>query len=190
MCVKGTPLVQEGRNLFWLKDKSGSLLVRLEKPFPFAVDQRLDVVGFPSIASSQLALEYASLSSSAAGNSAQMMAPSRISPGVPRTDGLPSLRHVEQVRSLKSEQAVLAYPVTLQSTVTCIDKAWHLLFIQDDSGGIFVETGDRVPDLMPGRPVEIHGVSGEGAFAPIITLTRFRVLGEGRQPRPRAASFE
>src|SRR5687767_998998 len=46
---------------------------------------------------------------------------------------LPTLRTVQQVRSLSYEEAKRAYPVRVQAVVTFVDRDWGLLFVQDET---------------------------------------------------------
>src|SRR5208282_4495767 len=53
-------------------------------------------------------------------------------------------------------------PVRLTGVVTYCDPEWHLLFLQDDSGGFFVDLKEEVADLKVGRLVEISGKLAPG----------------------------
>src|SRR5690606_31479083 len=60
---------------------------------------------------------------------------------------------------------------------------------QDDTGGIFVENlATAAP--QPGNLVEVSGVSHPGAFAPIISDPRWKILGQAPLPGPKNVSIE
>jgi len=75
-------------------------------------------------------------------------------------------------------------PVRIQGVVTYCDPEWHLLFLQDDSGGFFVDLKDEVPELKVGRLVEVSGKLAPGNRG--IEEPRFRVLGMAPMPAPQA----
>jgi two-component system sensor histidine kinase/response regulator len=189
--VKGTTSLQEGRDLFWMHDNSGSLLVQLDRSSPLVSRGEIEVVGFPSLRSSKLMLEHASCRSlEQEKDSSQIGAIGSVGLAAQQAAALPTLNHVEQVRGLKPEQAALGYPVRLQATVTYVDYAWGNLFVQDSTGGIFVQGDNQAANLKRGELVEVIGVSSEGDFAPTVVSSRIRVLGQGEQPVARPVSFE
>src|SRR6516164_4423054 len=96
---------------------------------------------------------------------------------------LPSLTTATQVKQLTSEQAALHYPVHIHGVVTFVAEPIEQLFIQDESGGIFVEIhGDYGFHIRPGHLLDIQGVSSPGGFAPDIAPLEIRLLGEGPLP--------
>jgi len=96
-----------------------------------------------------------------------------------------------RVHQLTGDQAALPYPVHLQAVVTFCDESIGQLFVQDDTGGIFVEIqGDYGFRLQPGQKLEIEGVSSPGGFAPDIVPDKIRLLGNGTLPTPRIVTFE
>src|SRR5215471_10399757 len=73
---------------------------------------------------------------------------------------LPLLTTASQVKQLTSEQAERHYPVRIRGIITFVAEPIEQLFIQDESGGIFVEIhGDYGFQMRPGQVLEIHGVS-------------------------------
>jgi hypothetical protein len=61
----------------------------------------------------------------------------------------PVLTRIAEVRELSPKKLVRNPPVRLRGMVTYHDPAWSLLFIQDESAGIFVLRGER--DTPPRR---------------------------------------
>ena len=109
----------------------------------------------------------------------------------PRPDGgalapsLPLLTTAEQVRRLSPAEALKGYPIRLQAVVTYNDPDMRLLFVQDRTGGIYVEAWRHIHRLEPGDRVSVEGRSSPGAFAPIVDHPRVRVLGPGPLPAAR-----
>lgn len=107
------------------------------------------------------------------------------------------LRTAAEIRRLSVEQADTRYPVRLRGVVTYFDvkipkKAFR--FIQDDTAGIYFYIGGddsqtNLP-LQAGQWIEIEGETGAGAFAPVVTTHRIRILGETNLPEAKPVSFE
>jgi PAS domain S-box-containing protein len=189
--VKGRTAVREGQELLWVQDNTGSVLVRSDRSLPFVMREEIEVVGFPSMRSSQLTLEHACfrfLEQEKASSQTGMSPSAGLL--VLQTGALPLLNHAEQVRSLKPEQAALGYPVRLQATVTYVDFAWGNLFVQDKTGGIYVQGNIQASNLKRGQLVEVTGVSNEGDFAPVVVSSQIRILGRGELPVARSVSLD
>ncbi|MGC9940822.1 MAG: PAS domain-containing sensor histidine kinase [Verrucomicrobiota bacterium] len=108
---------------------------------------------------------------------------------------LGELRTAEQVRRLSAQQADLHYPVRLRGVVTFFDDKIALKsfrFIQDDTAGIYfyVDGSANNPPLHAGQLVELEGVTGAGAFAPVVTSHRIQILGETNLPPAKPISFD
>jgi signal transduction histidine kinase len=102
---------------------------------------------------------------------------------------LPTLTHVDQIRSLSPEQASLGYPVLVRGVIT-MDAPAPDFFVQDATAGIYVEgsVSAKFPHLLS-QVVEVEGVTGPGKFAPVIRETTLRVLGQGALPKPQLFPF-
>ena len=104
---------------------------------------------------------------------------------------LPALISARQVHQLTTEQAVLAYPVRVRGVITYVAEDVGQLFVQDETGGIFVEIhGDYGFRMKTGQVLAIEGVSAPGGFAPDIVPRRIRLAGEAPLPPPRKVTFE
>lgn len=71
-------------------------------------------------------------------------------------------------------------PVRITGVVTYCDPDWHLLFLQDSTGGFFVDLKDAVPGLDVGRLVEVSGKLAPGNRG--IDDADFRLLGTAPMP--------
>jgi PAS domain S-box-containing protein len=106
------------------------------------------------------------------------------------TARLPTLTTVTQVRHLSAEEAGRGYPVHLHAVVTYTYSQMSQFFVQDSTGGIYVEAWRHLWEIPAGRLVEIVGKSGPGLFAPIIEPSRVTVLGAAPMPTPEKVSFD
>jgi hypothetical protein len=66
--------------------------------------------------------------------------------------------------------------------VTYFDPVWRLLFVQDNSAGIFVDLHGVDPGLRVGDAVDIEGTSSPGEFAPSVRYARHVRRGTRRLP--------
>ena len=97
-------------------------------------------------------------------------------------EDLPLLTSIAAIRHLSADEAALRYPVKVRGVVTYYDLAWRLLFIQEESNGIFVHAADLDETFAIGELVEVSGWSGPGEFAPEIDQPSIERLG--RAPLP------
>ena len=101
------------------------------------------------------------------------------------------LRTAAQVRSLTPQQASRGLPVKLKGVVTFCNEGLNSRFVQDDTAGIyFFNIRSNAPALTAGQTVEIEGVTGPGAYAPIIVPHSIKVAGEGKWPDAKAATSQ
>ncbi|HET6568867.1 MAG TPA: ATP-binding protein [Rhodothermales bacterium] len=94
-----------------------------------------------------------------------------------------ALTKVAGIRALSSREAARGYPVDLSVTVTYYDPEWGLLFVQDETNGIFVDVHGEAPqDLHPGDRIELKGVTDPGDYAPSVAKPQIRRIGPGPLP--------
>ena len=103
---------------------------------------------------------------------------------------LPTLTRIEQIRRLTAEDAARGYPTCIRGVVTYYDVTLRDLFIQDSTGGIWVDSKFDRPSLHVGEFVQVEGVSGPGDFSPEIQRSLFRNLGEAPMPKPSRPSSD
>ncbi|HEX6738939.1 MAG TPA: sensor histidine kinase, partial [Vicinamibacteria bacterium] len=96
----------------------------------------------------------------------------------------PALVPVAGIRALSPDEARQRRPVRVRGVVTAHDPTRNLLFVQDETAGIYVEAWRHLYDVRPGQTVEVAGWTDRGAFAPIIIWPRLRVVGSADFPRP------
>ena len=88
----------------------------------------------------------------------------------------PFLTNAESVRMLSDSGAKLGYSVQLQGVVTYYDPDWPILYIQDESSGIYVELEKQDYSVKPGQLVEIEGISSPGSFLPVVSKASLKTL--------------
>ncbi len=113
--------------------------------------------------------------------------PPRVSTGL-TTPVIPPLTRVAQILDLSPKQAQAHRPVRVRGIVTCYDNGM-VLFVQDETAGVFVYyTGDRLA-LREGEAVEITGSTRQGRYSPIIDPDRIEPLKQGPAINPKPVSL-
>ena len=95
---------------------------------------------------------------------------------------LATLTRAEQILRLTPDQAKLEYPVHLRGVVTYYGGLGWELFVQDTTGGVFVECGNHLQAVTAGQQVDLIGVTAPGSFSPEVVRPRINVLGPGAFP--------
>ncbi len=93
------------------------------------------------------------------------------------------------VLSLKPEQADKQIPVELTGVVTVSISGWGgKFFLQDATGGIFVNDTRKPPD--PGDRVAVSGFTHLGGYAPDVNSRHWTPLGTAPLPEPKKVSVD
>ncbi len=169
----------------FITDETGGIQVKTLQMASVQPGTYIDVLGFPSVAGSQVILEdalfrevgkegfFPQKESSQQGGDEQAVDSSL------REGRLPLLTTVEEVHRLTASEAKRNYPVRLRGVVTYTDTLWEFAFIQDSTAGIFMfPNREAVPRLEAGQLVEVEGRSGPGDFAPVVVDPQVRILGK------------
>jgi signal transduction histidine kinase len=101
---------------------------------------------------------------------------------------LPVLTKVSQIRSLSPTGARLGYPVRIDGVVTFYNPGWHLLTVQDETGGIAVDSGAAVISEGQHESVVVEGYTGWEGFSYLIIRPKIRRTGSKSKVQPRAAT--
>ena len=100
------------------------------------------------------------------------------------------LTRIEQIRELTRQKAALKPEVCLHAVVTFYDPDGNNVYIQDATGGNWVDIGPKPwPDMKVGDWVEVRGVVQWLDFAPDVAKAHFRVLGRVPLPLAPMVSF-
>jgi PAS domain S-box-containing protein len=102
-------------------------------------------------------------------------------------EGLPLLTRVSEIRQLTAQRADLGYPVHIRGVVTYSAKTG--VYLQDETGGIYVDAKGMTPSESAGNLVEVHGRTSSGPLTPEVTQTGIRRLGAGTLPKPRRLPY-
>lgn len=98
-------------------------------------------------------------------------------------------RSIDQIRRLPPEEYHRSYPVQIEGVITVCDPIWKLLFIEDDSGGIYVYESIPQPELKAGQKVRVKGFTAPGMFSPIVSDPGIEILGPGEWPVARTITY-
>jgi diguanylate cyclase (GGDEF)-like protein/PAS domain S-box-containing protein len=102
----------------------------------------------------------------------------------------PELTSVKAVRHFHGGQSGTAIQVHLRAVVTYYDTVAPNLFVQDRSGGIWVDLrGIKTAPPQTGQLLDLTGEVGEG-FSPYVAKPHWKVLGDSPMPRPTVLSYE
>src|SRR5271165_6523207 len=68
------------------------------------------------------------------------------------------MRSVREVGQLANAAAMHAYPIQLEGVVTYSDVEWGLLFVEDATGGIFIDVRQMGISIPAGTRVRVDAV--------------------------------
>jgi two-component system cell cycle sensor histidine kinase/response regulator CckA len=104
---------------------------------------------------------------------------------------VPVIQSIEEVRRLTPEMAGRKIPVAVVAAVTGDYTRFgeRVLFLQDETGGIYSYPGTNVANLAIGEDVLVVGTTGAGLFVPEILAGEIRPLGTRRAIRTTPAEI-
>lgn len=106
-----------------------------------------------------------------------------------KSEPLPTLTSCAQVRKLTAKEANRGYPIRLRGVVTYFDPVKPDFFIQDPSGGIWINWSPKLPRAVVGDLIDLQGVSIQTDFAPDIANPSWKVIRRVPMPQPKRVSF-
>ena len=177
--VSGQVKAQEPGHWVRIRDEGGQVDVMTGQLRPFSDDEWVEAVGYPLIkgAKWQLTGGLARAAGAAAAGAAE------------KPDS--TLRLAAQVFELAPKEEEQGRAVWLTGVVTWSHRNAPFFFMEDSSRGICVMragSGSRVS--LPGRRVEVQGVTGMGEYAPIVRATRFDQVSDLVLPVPEPTTLE
>ena len=168
-----------------LRDRTGQILIRTEQPAVFEAGETIEVVGHPTGRHLETSLSDPVFRIVPHGARVDVNA------NASRSEPLLKLRLAEQIMELRPEEAAQHYPAYLRGIVTWSDPKAGFFFLQDMSGGVRVQYGNRSdPPPPPGRIVAALGVSTNGVFAPELELKDLNVQEIAAYPPRRLVTYE
>lgn len=93
------------------------------------------------------------------------------------------------VRSLNVQEARRGYPVHLVGVVTYFEPYTPDLFLQDQSGGIWINWHSGLVQPSPGDLVDLTGITTQVDFAPDVANPVLKVIGHAALPKPKPSNF-
>ena len=94
------------------------------------------------------------------------------------------LDRVGAILDLSEQELSAGQRVQLRGVVTLLDPTWHLMAVQDASGGILVDMPHGTAGLALGTLVEVAGATSIDNHLPSIVTATVRTLGTGKMPEP------
>jgi signal transduction histidine kinase len=98
-----------------------------------------------------------------------------------------TLTNAAQVLTLSPVQASAGLPFKTRGLVTYCEPS--VLFVQDESAGIFIYQTKPSLDFLAGQYVEVTGVTSAGQYSPIIASPEFQLLEKGPRVTPRCTGI-
>jgi signal transduction histidine kinase len=99
---------------------------------------------------------------------------------------LPVLSDSAQLRRLPASEARRGYPVHLRGTVTFYDAEYRILTLQDEAGGVFVDSREQdLVNIFPGVTAEVDGYSGLEEYDTVVVKPRIRTGSQTVLPAAR-----
>ncbi len=98
--------------------------------------------------------------------------------------GRAGITNLAQLKRLTTEAASSRKPVKLQAVVTYVDADWHILFVEDETAGGYINSQNVSANLRPGDLLDISGVTGPGGYAPVIEDAQVRFVRRSHLPTP------
>ena len=157
--VQGTVKQQSPTRWLVLEDATGQVRIETWQARPVKAGQAVEAVGYPETRGPDLYLR------------AGLFRPLETVPTSTTGEGdkgVPTLRRIDRVRELSSEEAKRGYRVSLRGVVTCFRPATGLWFLQDSTAGIEVRPMGKEPALQAGDWVELTGRTAAGGLAPTV----------------------
>lgn len=102
--------------------------------------------------------------------------------------GSEALTSVAQVRALSTAEVAKGVPVDLHAIVTFFDPFEDIYFVQDSTGGIYLDSAKDAPALKAGDAVEVRGVTVP-SFAADIQPSAIVFEHAGKLPQPAPADW-
>jgi len=122
-----------------------------------------------------------------------LLASAGVRPLASAQTALPTLTSAYAVHSLTPAEAARHYPVRVGGICVIRFSGSNSLFLNEGKSGIYAKTkddGPLDPAIHSGSVLEIEGVTDPGEFAPIITDSKVRIVGERPLPPAPLVPFD
>ena len=114
----------------------------------------------------------------------------RGAPGLESLDGPGGqvLTNAAQLRTIPAIEAARQLPVKLRGVVTAVTP--RAIFLQDATGGTFINIVNDNPEAGPGDVLEVEGVTYAGRFVTGIRHSGYRKVGHQELPPGQPVDFD
>jgi len=178
--VMGTVVAREPGRFVRIRDAGGQVDLMTGQMRPLAIGEMIEAIGYPVVNGLQWQLEGAVF---------RELARPATNPAA--ADASVPIGLANDVMRLSADEAARGRPVHLTGVVTWSHNNAPFFFVHDSSGGVCVLRGKSTSAVRsPGRNVVVHGVTGVGAFAPVVIATDFDRISEAILPVARQVSIE
>jgi PAS domain S-box-containing protein len=172
-----------------VQDQTGSIRVKMEGTPNLRTNMYLDAIGYLNTNGTQPFIEDATLRWMGSGSMVKLDATNQTMLASLKGHLYPFIRQASSVRRLKPALAEEGYPVQIRGVVTYYDFKNYLLFIQDETGGIFI-LAENAMDIAAGQRVIVQGYSAPGDYAPLIRDPCFQILGTAPMPAAQIHNYD
>ncbi|MHB1306900.1 MAG: PAS domain S-box protein [Limisphaerales bacterium] len=174
-----------------LRDRTGDLLIQTRSTILMRPGMWIEAAGYPGVEGARSLLQDALFRR--VGYSS-WVSPDEVESAVISSsveNGRTALTNIAQIRRLQPTEANRPEPVRIRGVVTYYDPVDQMLFVQDESEGIYVQfDAEASPlDVQLGDRAVIDGVTGSGDFAPVIRWPRLSLQGPAPLPIARKTSL-
>jgi signal transduction histidine kinase len=189
--VRGTVIREKPGNYLLVRDSSGRVRANFDASVPYSAGSLVEIVGLPESQEGALVLDHSVILTTDSDPGAAPASTKVVIPTAANTN-LDELTQVVQVRNLSLAEAMRGHPVRITGVLTYRDPGQKVQFLQDNSGGIYIDLKRKKFDSLPDarQRVEIRGFSGPGEFAPVIEAEQVSALGEGDFPPPNPLAIQ
>jgi PAS domain S-box-containing protein len=98
---------------------------------------------------------------------------------------LPTLHRIKELRQLTAQESGRGYPLDFRGVITYYDYPHGDIFLQDATGGVYIDPPQVPLSLKAGQYVEIEGVSRPSDFMSDVANARINILSESSLPEAR-----
>ena len=172
--VRGRVVAQISPSSFLLEDRWATIVCDLDTVTHLAVGTAVEVTGYPINQGLRIELYHIS---------AAPINPQLIREADKDQDVAP-LTTIKAVHSLDQARANSALPVRVTGVITYNDPSWHQMFLQDSTGGIYLQYPQDGTEYLAGQEVTVIGLTNPGEFAAVIIAPKFIHHGKGNLPKP------
>ncbi|MGC8828292.1 MAG: PAS domain-containing hybrid sensor histidine kinase/response regulator [Verrucomicrobiia bacterium] len=152
-----------------IQDKSGEIRVYSRNPVNIRLGEEVEVAGFADLRENDIALSDAIF---------RRGAPTYV------------IKTIKEIRELSPEEAQRGYRVDITGSVTLIDYAAKMLFIEDETGGIFVSPPDVLIPLKQFENVRVVGITDSGLHLPYVKQAQITKQGGISKKPGREAKYQ